>query len=80
MADKKRVESWSTWLARGGHEGSDDSGAIRVPADNTTFDTLEIQPAVMPGSVEVKFIPSIRDLLYPLKKEGVIPLECYMVE
>ena len=57
---RDEVESWTSWYARGGHLGEDNLGAIRVPANNTTFDTLEIHPAVMPGSVEVKFIPSIR--------------------
>ena len=58
---REEVESWTSWYARGGHLGEDNLGAIRVPANNTTFDTLEVHPAVMPGSVEVKFVPSIRE-------------------
>jgi len=58
---REEVESWTSWYARGGHLGEDNLGAIRVPANNTTYDTLEVYPAVMPGSVEVKFVPSIRE-------------------
>ena len=54
-------ESWSTWYARGGENGGDELGAIRIPANNTTYDTLEVHSSVMPGEVEVKFIPSARD-------------------
>ena len=58
---REEIESWTSWYSRGGHLGEDNLGAIRVPANNTTFDTLEVHPAVMPGSVEVKFVPSIRE-------------------
>ena len=58
---REEDESWSTWYARGGDKGDDGLGAIRVPANNTTYDTLEVHSSVMPGEVEVKFIPSTRD-------------------
>ncbi|RPG72875.1 MAG: M28 family peptidase, partial [Euryarchaeota archaeon TMED192] len=67
---RSESESWSTWATRGGDEGLDDAGAIRVPANDTTFDTLEIQPAVMAGSVEVKFIPSIREPSVAIEEGG----------
>ena len=53
-------ESWETWLSRGGDEGMDSQGAIRVPANNSTFDGMEVHSAVMAGPVSVKFVPSIR--------------------
>ena len=63
-------ESWSTWYARGGDKGEDGLGAIRVPANNTTYDTLEVHSSVMPGEVEVKFIPSTRDSTVSLDEGG----------
>ena len=53
-------ESWETWLSRGGDGGMDSQGAIRVPANNSTFDSMEVHSAVMGGPVSVKFVPSIR--------------------
>ena len=54
-------ESWETWLSRGGAEGMDGHGAIRVPANNSTLDSMEVHSAVMGGPVSVKFTPSIRE-------------------
>ena len=67
---RSESESWSTWASRGGGDGLDDAGAIRIPANETTFDTLEIQPAVMAGSVEVKFIPSARESSVSIEEGG----------
>ena len=53
-------ESWETWLSRGGDGGMDSQGAIRVPANNSTFDSMEVHSVVMGGPVSVKFVPSIR--------------------
>ena len=53
-------ESWETWLSRGGDDGMDSQGAIRVPANNSTFDGMEVHSMVMGGPVSVKFVPSLR--------------------
>ncbi|MBT87024.1 MAG: hypothetical protein CMA62_05885, partial [Euryarchaeota archaeon] len=57
---REQSESWESWLSRGGDSGTDSQGAIRVPANNSTFDGLEVHSSVMPGSVSVKFVSSIR--------------------
>ena len=63
-------ESWETWLSRGGDEGMDSQGAIRVPANNSTFDGMEVHSAVMAGPVSVKFVPSIRQTSVAVEDGG----------
>ena len=63
-------ESWGTWLSRGGNSGMDDHGAIRVPANNSTFDGTEVHSMVMPGPVSVKFVPSIRQSSVSMEEGG----------
>ena len=63
-------ESWSSWYFR--TEGYDDRdvGAIRVPSDNTTYDSLEVRPSVRPGGVSVKHVPAVRSHALPASEGG----------
>ena len=48
----------------------DEHGAIRVPANNSTFDGTEVHSMVMPGPVSVKFVPSIRQSSVSMEEGG----------
>ena len=64
-------ESWSTWLARGGNEGKDGVGAVRIPGgENATHDTMEVHASVMPGAVSVKPVASTRVMTQPIEEGG----------
>ena len=64
-------ESWSTWQARGGDEGKDDMGAVRVPGgENATHDTMEVHASVMPGPVSVKAVSSTREITQSIEEGG----------
>ena len=63
-------ESWETWLSRGGEDGMDSQGAIRVPANDSTFDTMEVHSVVMGGPVSVKFVPSVRQTSVSMEEGG----------
>ena len=64
-------ESWSTWLARGGAEGKDGFGAVRIPGgENATHDTMEVHSSMMPGPVSVKPVASTRVMSQPIEEGG----------
>ena len=63
-----------------GEEGMDSLGAIRVPANDSTFDTMEVHSVVMGGPVSVKFVPSVRQTTISMEEGGVILLASFTVE
>ena len=67
---REQSESWGSWQSRGGPDGMDGQGAIRTPANNSTFDGLEVHSSVMGGSVSMKFVPSIRQASVSVEEGG----------
>ena len=53
-----------------GGGGMDSLGAIRVPANDSTFDTMEVHSVVMGGPVSVKFVPSVRQTTISMEEGG----------
>ncbi len=71
---RNETESWESWLARGGADGGDNDGLVRVTgpdALNSSLDSLEFNGSVTPGPVYVKFVPSLRPTATSIEQGGI---------
>ena len=76
---RDQSESWASWYERTGGRNLGDSGAIRVPANGSLYDSVETKSVVRPGDVVVKYIPAERSLPFHPRMEEPIHPAWYMV-
>ena len=67
---RDQSESWASWYERTGGRNLGDSGAIRVPANGSLYDSVETKSVVRPGDVVVKYIPAERSSTVPSTDGG----------